>query len=51
MHFKNDFVHNPLIQMLLHLIALGVAATSIYFALLWGTWTIVVIGLIVITTQ
>jgi hypothetical protein len=41
---------NPLAQMLLHLIALGVAASSIYFALLRGTWTPIVVGFVVIAT-
>jgi hypothetical protein len=34
--------------MLLHLIALGVAAASIYFALLQGTWTPIAVGFLVI---
>lgn len=48
---KGDLVLNPLIQMLLHLIALGVAGASIYFALTQGTRVPIVIGLIVIVAM
>jgi hypothetical protein len=47
---RSDPFENPLVQMLLHLIALGVAAASIYFALLQGTWTPIVVGFVVIAT-
>jgi hypothetical protein len=44
---SNPF-ENPLVQMLLHLIALGVAAASIYLAMLRGSWTPLAIGFLVI---
>jgi|HubBroStandDraft_3_1064219.scaffolds.fasta_scaffold550808_2 hypothetical protein len=46
---SNPF-ENPLVQMLLHLIALGVAVASIYLALLQGTWTPIAVGFLVIAT-
>jgi hypothetical protein len=48
---KQHLARNPLIQMLLHLTGVGVAATSIYFALSQGTSAPVVIGLIVIVAM
>jgi hypothetical protein len=48
---KYDFTSNPLIQMLLLLVALGIAAVSIYCALSLGTWKPVAIGLVVIVAM
>jgi hypothetical protein len=47
---RSNHFQNPLVQMLLHLIALGVAAASIYFALLQGTWVPIAVGFVVIAT-
>jgi hypothetical protein len=45
---RSDPFKNPLVQMLLHLIGLGIAGVSVYFALLKGTWKPIAAGLVVV---